>query len=167
MKRLFAILFFIFACLSLTACDPAWYYHYNSERIAAIVAVELIDYEYPDATEISTFISTSRVQQFDLNKMTIIETVDEDKLGEILQDLSEVEVWGGWNHSDSPFGISLRIIYADGDFEVVSADPELPFFARYDSNGKLIRYIGMFLYSSDFEDIVNKHFNTLSGETQP
>jgi hypothetical protein len=160
MKRLLAILLVTFACLSLTACDPAWYFHYNSERIAEIVAVELIDYDYPDAVEISTFLSTRRVRRFDFNRMETIETVDESMLDDFLQDLSGVEVWGGWHHSNSPFGISLRIIYRNGDFDVVSADQELPFFARFNSKGRLDRYIGMFLYSTDFADIVNKHFET-------
>jgi hypothetical protein len=162
MKKLLAILLLICVCFGVTACDPTSYYHYNnSERIAEITAIELINYDYPDAVQINTFFSTRGVERFDFDRMTVLEVVGEDIFADFLQDLSEVKIWTSWIHSDSPFGICLRIIYKNGDFEVISADSELPFFALYNSRGRLRHYLGMFEENErDFAELVNKHFVT-------
>ena len=164
MKKLPMKLLIILVCLvGLTGCDPTAYYHYaNQERVAGIVAVELIYYDNSDVYKINTFFSTRQVERFDFDKMTVLETLGEGQMADFLQDLAKVEIWTRWIHADSPFGISLRIIYANGDFEVVSVDlnEDLPFFARYNRRGRLRDYIGMFHYEEDFANIINKHFET-------
>ena len=166
MKRLLVMLLIVFVCLGITACDPAWYYHYdNEERISNIVSVELVNYNNSDEKEVSTYFSTRQVQQFDFEKLEVLEVIEGEGLSILLQHLSGIEIWGGWNHSDSPFGISLRVIYNNGEFDVVSSDDErdLQFFARFESNGRLSRYLGMFLNHSDFVELINTHFNIQVG----
>ena len=161
MKRFFAILLIAAVCLCLSACDPASYYYYR-ERATEVVAVEVIYYDNPDAKEISTFISTRKVKRFDFDKVEIIGVLGEDKLADFQQDLAKVEVWGGWIHSNSPFDICLRLKYSNGEFDVVSPEGEngLPFFARFDSKGKLKKYVGMLQNDVDFYHLVSKYFST-------
>ena len=160
MKKLSIILLSFFFCIGLTACDPGRYLHF-ADLVDEIVAVELIYYDNPNAKVISTFFSTRSVQRFNSKKMEIIEELNGDRLEDFLQDLSGIEAWTGWSHSNSPFGISLKITYSNDEFEVVSDDGvSLTFFARYNSKGRLVMNIGGFNDRSDFADLVNNHFET-------
>ena len=159
MKRRLSILLIIVICCMLSACDPISYNYFN-DKAAEVVAVELINYDNPKAKVINTFISTIRVQRFNFAKTEIIGAIGEDQLDDFLLDLSKVRIWTGWVHSNSPTGISLRITYSNGDFEVASSHAEnrLPFFARYNSKGKLKKYLGSFQSNKEFEELINKYF---------
>ena len=165
MKKISMILSLCLICFSLAACDPGPVSHYRSEGVAdEVVGIELINYHNQETKIINTIISTRAIRAFDFDKMEIIEELDTEKLGDFLQDFSEVNIWSRWIHPDSPVDISIRIIYDSGDFEVISCvntDEEvISFLARYNSKGKMVKHIGTVENRSEFVDIVNRYFTT-------
>lgn len=63
-----------------------------------------------------------------------------------------------WKHSDSPNGISLRILYDTGDFEVVSY--EARYAGQFDADGNVKEFIGGLTDPSSFVSLTNRYFNT-------
>jgi hypothetical protein len=164
MKKISIVMLICSLCFCLTACDPSRY-RLNYEKLAAsVIRVELINYDAPKAKIINTFISQRRVRVFDFDKVEIIETLNEENLDGFLQDLSKAGFWNIWGHSNSPVGVSIRIIYNDDYFDVFSYTivdgTRFTFGHRFNNNGKLTKYVGLFGARSDFVNVINSHFAT-------
>ena len=115
MKRAILIILVLVLIFSLTACDPSWYSQQYQELAANVVRVELISYDNSNAKIINDLFQKGAVRAFDFNKMEIIEVLDVEKLDDFLQDWSKITLWTHWIHSNSPVGISIRIIYSNDD----------------------------------------------------
>jgi len=104
---------------STGAVDPAWYgfsYEYYIDRV---VAVELIYYDNDDVGKVPSFSCDHAVlKPFDFSKMTVLETLTEGKIPEMLKDLSDVPTFTLDCNEDSPSGQGFRLILADGSFTV-------------------------------------------------
>ena len=161
MKKTLIILLCTFV-LFLTACDPAPSGYLRNIPVDDVVSVELINYKNPDAKMINTLLSRSGIKSFDFKKMEIIEDLSEDKFEDFLQDFSDLDVWTRWQHPNSPIGGSLRIVYANGDFDVISCHNEehaiISFMAKYNKKGKLKDHIGTIESKEDYINILNKYF---------
>gem|GEM_PF-2157339 len=151
----------ILSCL--TGCDPSHYTQNYEDLLSSVTGVELIRYDAPNAEYINTFISQRKVRAFDFSKAEIIEVLDTENLDDFLQDWADVRLWNIWGHSNSPVGISLRILHDNGDFDVFSCTVEDGvqsgmFGHRFTERGRLKEYIGLLENRSDFVDIINSYF---------
>lgn len=152
----------ILFCLNLIACDPVSYHYKNDELINNVVAVELIDYDNTEIKNITPklFEKRAKVIPFDFNKMEIIETMISEKIDDFLECFCEINFlrYGGLTYSNSPNGISIKITYKNGDFEIVSYNA---FYAgRFDSEGNVKEFVGGIESSIDFKNLVNQYFET-------
>jgi len=154
------LLFLLILCLS--ACDPGSISYPNEESISDVVSVELIEYNNIYVSRINTLFSTRKIQDFDFEKMEIIEVLSEDTLEDFLNDFSELDVWTRWSHPDSPLRTSIRIIYNNGDFDVISCcntEKEIiSFMAKYDSKGNFKNHIGTVEKVTAYLDLINRYF---------
>ena len=165
-KKIFSvILLSIFLCIFFTACDPPNFFHeYVTEEVVQgeIVQINLIYYDNPDVKNINTFardeeeIRTS-MRHFDFDKMTVLETLPEEKNADILQNLTEVFIVRYYNHPDSPNKTCIQLIYDDGTFEIIS---QTRLITLYNEDGEVEEYVGMLDVSLYFTNIVNDYFNT-------
>lgn len=164
MKKISVILLFCFLCLGLSACDPSWIYQDYEELAANAVSVELIHYNDSRTKVINDLPSGKMgVRSFDFNKMELVETLDEKELDDFLRDWSEIQLWTHWIHSNTPVGMSIRIVYSNGDFDVFSypeSDEALYFGYRYNKRGKVKELIGLICNRDDFVNIINHYFTT-------
>lgn len=96
--------------------------------------------------------------------MTILETLDNDDITAFIKQLSEISFLDKYYVFDSPKGISIRVIYANGDFEVISCDYEKKSFCgyigKYTSSGDVVDFIGSFTGFNDFESLISNFFET-------
>ena len=154
-----------FLCLQLVACDPVNTSYSYPELVDDVVRVELINYRNPEAKTINTFFSQRELQtRFDFSKMEVLETLDEEMMDGFFSELSSIWLWNHWVHLDSPLGRSVRLVYSNGDFEVISCcfgnGVEGGLIVRYDSSGKLLKNIGLVKYSYEFDILLNAFFET-------
>lgn len=153
MKKLGMILSIIIVFVSLVACDPANFRYDYEELENSIVQVELINYDNPGAKEL--FEKRNKVISFDFDKMEIIETLSEEQVSNFLTDLIDVDFMMVWKHLDSPQGLSIRMIYNNNDFEIISCN--VRYAGSFYSDGQVKRFIGT---SIGIEELVNKYFTT-------
>ena len=164
MKRKLIILILSAFVLLLTACDPGMVHYARNISIDDVVRVELIDYDNPKVKKISSLITERGIKAFDFKKMTIVEELSEEKYEDFFQDFSQLKLWGRWHHLNSPSGTSIRIVYSNDDFDVVSfgniEDQVFSFMAKYNSKGKLIDFIGTVESKTDYINLINSYFKT-------
>ena len=58
---------------------------------------------------------------------------------DFLKEISEIEFLMSWVHADSPNGRCIRIIYENGDFEIIGDH----YVGSFDSEGNVKRFIGV------------------------
>jgi len=159
MKKVIILLVIVLMVFGLIACDPASFYFNYDELKDEIIAVELIDYDNTNAEIVK---SKSEVLPFDFDKMEIIETLEVERIDDFLLDLSYIHFLRYWRHSDSAMGTSIRIIYRNGDFIIISATlidkAANSVVGIYDSEGNVKEFIGGFASINDFNSLVNKYF---------
>lgn len=152
MKKIFMILLLFFTCFILIACEPRSV-SYPDDYLEDVIKVELINYD------------NNKIKRFDVDKMEIIEELNTEKLDDFLQDLSDIYMWRSIPKGYFA-GESIRIIYGNGDFEVMSCNNTehkiISYLVRYDSNGRMIKLIGSVEHKSEFTNILNTYFTTPS-----
>lgn len=160
----FTCLFLAALILLLTACDPVMRQMRTLQHSYDIVSVELIEYDNPDQQMFSDWVldKSSKIKSFDVAKMTVLETLDEELKPDFITELAEATVMEDYYVYDSPKGICLKLNYSNGDFIIISSDYEnnsfKGFIGKYSLKGTLKEYIGSFMAASTFDSLVNNYF---------
>ena len=159
MRKIFKLIFLILVlCCVMTifaACDPNRFSFDYEELKENVVRVELIYYDNPDAKEL--FEKRDKVIPFDFSKMEIVEVLSENEVDNFLHDLSKRTFLEVWRHLDSPQGYSIRLVYLNEDFEIISCNAI--YSGGFYADGQVKRFIGNGLNS----DLFNKYFETKIG----
>ena len=161
MKKISLLLLIGLLCLSLIACDPNWFNYEKEELNTDVIRVELIDYRQPDAKQINSFLFNKRAfLRFDLFKMMILETLDDADMPDFFEDLSTLGLWTHWIHLNSPSGRCIRLVYADGSFDVLSSASGDSLVMKYDETGRPLDFIGPMTNETEFRELIEKHFES-------
>lgn len=161
MKKIVALVALVICALCMTACEGIAPYPFVFEE--TVVRVELIDYDNPDMTElycptIFHHVEQDKIRDFDFNKMTVLETLPEDRLEEFLGDLTFSETGAFLMdpkvYYDSPQGLCTRIVYESGAFEIISYDET--FAGSFDADGHVRLFIGECLGG---QELVENYFS--------
>ena len=161
MKKISVLMVFVICALCMTACEGIAPYPFVFEEV--VVRVELIDYENTDVTElycptIFHHVEQDKICDFDFNKMTVLETLPDERLEEFLSDVtfssSGVFLTDPKVYYDSPQGLCTRIVYESGAFEIISYDET--FAGSFDADGNVRRFIGECIGG---EELVEDYFS--------
>ena len=158
--KIFMVSILVVLCLSLTACDPASFYFDYDELKEKVTTVELISYNNINLKMVK---DESKVLPFDFDKMEIVETLESKQRESFLSELSKIYFHVSDNltkYSNSATGISIRIIYASGDFVVICSNTDSNFVGGFTAHGHVGELMARFTSHQDFVDIVNKFFDT-------
>ncbi len=166
MKKPQFLLLPLLLCLFLTSCDPMSN-HYDYDALAeSVESVSLVQYENPDQKKFGTWVfhQFTRLKAVDMEKITLLETLDGEKLPDFLQQLSDETILDTYYAYDSPRGICLRLNHKNGDFTLITCDHENKAFrgyiGRYTADGKVASFVGCFADYTSFSDLVNGFFTT-------
>ena len=160
MKRLSLILPLLCLCLLLTACDPASYSFDEAELANGLVSVELINYDNPNQKSFASWVPdhSSDIRPFDHQKMTVSETLPEEKHGELVKRLSEADILSGYYTFDSPRGVCVKLTYENGEFLIISTMQEqksyVSFICKYASDGTMKDYVGSFSDRESYDTLI-------------
>ena len=166
MKRLFIVVVLCTICLSLTACDPSPYRYDREELRNDVVGIELISYDNPQQKRFKSWVPNhySKLRSFDLSNMKILETLDSEQFDGFITQLSDTTLLYRYYAFDSPNGICIRLLYSNGDFEVITCDYENNSFqgyaGRYNSSGEVLDFAGTFDDIVVFYRLVENYFET-------
>ena len=165
MKKISTLFLIGLLCLSLAACDPSWSNYEEEALHTDVIRVELIDYRQPRAKVINSFFFSERLfLRFDLREMDVLETLDDADRPAFFEDFSSLGLWTHWIHLNSPDGVCIRLVYADGSFDVLSAkeigDETHSIVMKYDETGKVLDYIGPMTDTDEFFEIIEKYFDS-------
>ena len=148
MKKIAVALIAIVFCLSLVACDPAFnYFDRTGVGEAEVASVQLIDYDASDITELQwwkQYIFPSlwwHPLSFDENKCTVIETLNEDKKEDFINNLKDSGGYLFYYKYNSPKGMCLKITYSDGNFLIIGLDL-WGYVGEYAADGSCGQYYG-------------------------
>ena len=155
-KRSFIALLLVVFLLFFTGCEPHWEY-LSKERVEDVVEIQLIYYRNPEALEIGK--QDTRTIPFDFEKMEIIEIMSEEKAEVFLYNLDGHSFWHDHEPHDSPNGYSLRLLFGNGDFMILSFDI-CHYSAIFDKDGNLIEFYGQSMFDTDGWGGVNSFFST-------
>ena len=162
--QIFFVLFVL--CFCLSACDPGHYKFNYDDLLENVIGVELINYTNTEQKRFKSWVPNhfSKLVAFKLDNMAVIETLNNEDISYFLKQLSEVSFLYKYYVFNSPKDICMRLIYSNGDFEVISCDYAKNSFCgyigRYDSNGNVLDFIGSFTGLSAFTALVNNFFET-------
>lgn len=157
----------LLAVFCLTACDPGDYTFDQEEYIGKVISVELIEYDNPNVTIIDTIDSPEKALPFDFTKMTVLETLPEEKIPSFVMDFTNGLYMGG-RASDSPVGTCIKVNKDDGDFLILGSAGEGSLVGRYGHNfvcvyekeGQVKEFIGKFQSVDDLFELINQYFET-------
>jgi len=161
MKKIILLILLILFTFNLASCffipqDPGEYYYDYSELKDNVIKIELINYDNPYAKEL--FENRDKVIPFDFDKREIIEILSNDKIDDFLQEFSKLKFLMDWKHSDSPKGTSVRIVYENEDFIIISYN--IDYSGSFYADGNVKEFIGELAWKEDFINLVNKYFDT-------
>ena len=159
MKKVLSCICLVSLLFLLTACDPGMFQYDYDELKESVVRVEYIYYDNPNAKRLNEFFvdKKDRLLPFDFDKMEIREVLPDEKLNDFLKDLCECYIMMHWVHSDSPKGNCIRVIYNNGDFEIIT-NRAGEYVGSFYSTGEVKRFIGDGVGNSIF----SKWFNVQS-----
>lgn len=157
------MIFLIICCITLTGCDPSSYY-FAHDDLDDIVSIELIQYDNPEQKEFFSWVPdhTSDLKPFDNSKVSILETLDEGHISELIDTLCQFHILGTYYAYDSPKGLCLRLTYSSGDFLIVSCDENsyTGYIGKFSLDGEVVQFIGCFASLRSFQTLVNDYFQT-------
>ncbi len=148
MKKFLICICLLLLLFVLTACDPNEFYFDYAELKEKVVRVEYILYDNPNAVKLDEFLvkKSDKLLPFDFDKMEVREVLHEEKMDNFFKELSEYPILMDWIHMDSPQGDCIRIIYDNGDFEILCCTQEKSWKGYYSgafyANGEVKRFIG-------------------------
>lgn len=143
MKKVLSCICLISLLLLLTACDPGIFQYDYDELKETVVRIEYIYYDNSNAKRLNEFFVDKKDEllPFDFNKMEIRGVLPNEKLDDFLKDLCNERIMMHWVHSDSPKGECIRVIYNNGDFEIITSR-EGEYVGSFFSTGEPKRFIG-------------------------
>ena len=150
-KKPLVIFVLVVICVNIVACEPAWFQFFDYEVLKEeVTKVDLIYYHNPNPVKY-VFNKPDRVQDFDFSKVEVVEVLSDEKIDEFLFALAAKEIAKGGKYLNSPRGYCLRVVYRDGNFEILSC--QLNFSCGYFPNGKVRLVMGSgvgYLFSNQF-----------------
>ncbi len=160
MKKFLAILCLCVLLFTLTACEPQKFHFDNEELKSSIVRVEYIYYDNESAQSLKSMNRNNNIKKllpFDFDKMEIREVLPEEKLDEFINEVSKLALLMFSTHLDSPKVDSIRIVYNNGDFEILCVRGEgwEIYSGSFYANGEVKRFIG----DGISEEFLAKWFN--------
>lgn len=156
MKKVLIYICLFALLLVLTACEPKMFHYDYHELKESVVKVEYIYYDNPNAVQYNEDFAGKKYKllPFDFEKMEIRGVLSEEKLDDFFQVISGYEIMMHWVHSDSPQGNCIRMIYDNGDFEIIS---EGAYTGSFYANGEVKRFVGRGVFLSD--EFLSKWFD--------
>lgn len=136
-KKLFILLVLLLVPI-LFSCDPIMFNLDIDELKTNLVDIELINYENDEQKEFPFWMKdySDRLLKFDSNKETIIGNLEETKINDFLECLTEFEVIYKYYTFDSPKGRCAKLNYSNGDFIVIGLEKlNSGYIFKYDENG--------------------------------
>ena len=142
-------------CFCLAACDPSSYRFDRDQLLNNTTGIELINYDNPKQKQFNSWVPNhySKLRPLKLENITILETMEDDTFNDIINQLSDIYFLYRYYAFDSPNGICIRMLYSNGDFDLISCDYQNNSFhgyvGRYDNNGKVVDFFGTFENGSE------------------
>ena len=160
---LLSILLVLCALCALTACDPGTFY-FDQEYLSDIVSVELIRYDNPQQKHFISWVPdhTADLKPLDKNKISVLETLETDKISDFFDKLCECHILSTYYAYDSPNGICLKLNYSNGDFIIINCAEKryVGYIGNFTADGNVGEFIGCFSDYGSFEVLVNDYFQT-------
>ena len=151
MKKILTCVCIVSLLLLLCACEPEHFFFDYDELKESVVSVEYIYYDNSNAKELdeTRYDKSDQLLPFDFEKMEIRQVLPFEKLDDFLKDLSEHHLLILLRHDDSPNGYCMRVIYDNGDFDILSCDGA-GYCGSFYADGQVKRFIGSWGYDEEF-----------------
>ena len=138
----------------LFACRPFHSFMTHEELMDNILCVDLINYNNPDLKKSGT--DPDKLIPFDFTKMEIIETLKEERIDNFLYELSRFPFAEG-RYFDSPQGESIRLLYNNGDFIIISCKAK--YAGSFYKDGNVKKFLGYY-HNSELRKLINNNFDS-------
>ena len=148
-KNKFLTLILLALCVLLAACDPHRDYHTHFVDTDDVVAIELIEYDQ------NSLPNQKNIDNYDFEKESKIETLSQEEWNDFLLSIAEIFVVVYWRHPNSISGRSVKMIFDDGSFEVIS---ENRLIVHYSETGEVLEYIGIVDDQKMFIGLIDEYF---------
>lgn len=165
-KKIIVSILLMISVVLFTSCawDPSPRSIEYEDLKERATTVEFINYENDNAKRVK---EADEVLPFDFDKMTVIETLDEERVDELLVDVANASYWRRfWWYSDSSSGLGIKINYRNGNFLILSfnyiEEKKIAYdlVTEFDSDGAVVEVIGIFEKPIYYINLVDKYFGT-------
>lgn len=160
------VLVCVLPCLLVfTSCDPGEGSLNTDELLANTVKIELVNYENEDPKIIFNLDGKEK-PKFDFNRVTPIATLDDSKIGDVINDLGKYGYLYWSRTHNEPIGKTLILYQSNGDmfvfygciYEDEKGKTSYPgACVVFDKDGEYIEYIGDFGYAG-MDAIISEYF---------
>ncbi|HOW38430.1 MAG TPA: hypothetical protein P5154_01825 [Candidatus Izemoplasmatales bacterium] len=153
--------FSLFSCGVFSLERQYFLYDLHDRDTSEIVQISLINYVNPQNEE-----NPSQNEQYNVEKLIILETLNSDEFGNFVSELSEMGGIAGTFPEivSSPNGKGILITYQDGGFILITVsqvnDDDCIFFGDYNSNGTFEYSFGISWSEmiADFKTLILSYF---------
>lgn len=166
MKRLISLVLMFMFMLALVSCDPATHILNADELLANTTKIELVNYENENPQMIRN-IEGEKKPTFDFNKVTLIATLDDSKLEDVVKDVSDRGYLYFYSALNEPIGKTLILYQSNGNMVVLNncvytdKTGDTKYYGDcciYDANGVFIEYIGR-VGNNYIDSLESQYFN--------
>lgn len=160
-NKLFILLVLLLVPI-LFSCDPVMINLDIDELETNLVDIELINYENDEQSKFPFWTKdySDKLLKFDSNKASVIGDLEETKINDFLECLTEFKVIYKYYSFDSPKGRCAKLNYSNGNYIIVGLEKlNSGYIFKYDENGNVIEDIGNINGSKDFVLSVEHLFN--------
>lgn len=164
MKNKSLCLLCIVFMLMLTACDPPPPVSIPiSELEGQVSKVELIHYENPKQKSYRFWDMnhSKQLKPFNDDNDTVIAELPPERIPELLNRVSAMELIPGLYPFDSPKCLCLRLTFIDDSFMIINCDEHdsLGYVGTYSNDGEVLDYIGSPNSIREYADIIGDFFD--------
>ena len=163
-KLVFCLSAFVICLLSSCAMDPGRFNYDYDALLEEVVQIELVQYENPDQKHFRSWVPNHfpDLVPFIPQNMTKLEDLEESKKNDFLNQLSQSDILSTYYAYNSPKGICIRLVYTNGDFEILNCNVEKRsaggYIGRYTSEGEIVDFKGVFSNNDSYQSLVNDYF---------
>jgi len=159
MKKILSFVMLIVLIVLAVGCDPATLY-FDVDVYG--IQVEKIELRYSELNGTPKIIEISDgvVPEFHLNKTTLVETLDVDKIMDFCNDLASIPYHDIYDCVNKPFGYMLVMYLSNGNHIVMSFTRGYWFFVEFSTDEEFIQCIGQPGDKRRYDILMAKYFSS-------
>lgn len=154
--------------LYVVGCEPSVY---NFDKDYYGNKIERIELRYSIIKQkpIIIFLKNGKSPQFQIEDSLLLETIEESKISDFINDFSKIDFFEFANCCNEPFGFIVVIYLLNNNYIISSCSSYgkeyYGIFAEFNENNEFVQSFGQIAEVYKYEVVIKKYFDSFVGNT--